>query len=79
MKEVAHVSLQGHTTDRIDLGAGIRLQLNHFENGWGRHACEEFTKDGWRAPRTPAAENRRHRFRTRGYAQQFFQVFAEFM
>jgi len=62
----------------IDLG-GVRLQLKHFDNGWGWHAWEERAERTWRPLRTPAAENRGRRFRTQEQAARFFQLLAEFM
>jgi hypothetical protein len=44
-------------TEQSTRGAGIRLQLEHFEDGWGWGGWEECVGGKWHALLPPAQEN----------------------
>jgi len=60
------------TSQWIDLGYGVRLQLNQFEDGWGWSAWERITANGWRALPAPSAEDVARRFSVLPRAEIFF-------
>ena len=64
---------------QTNLGAGIRLQLEHFADGWGWQAWEQSVGGAWCPLPPPAPENRQRRFRTKQSAEEFFCLLAEFI
>ncbi len=61
------------------MGVRIRLQMERFADGWGWHAWDECAAGVWQPLPPPALENRQRRFRTEQSAQEFFQLWAEFI
>jgi hypothetical protein len=59
------------TTDKFRVG------VEQFNDGWGWHAWEALTDEGWRPLFTPRLDNARRRFRTHERAGEFFLVLAE--
>jgi hypothetical protein len=59
------------TTDKFRVG------VEQFNDGWGWHAWETLTDEGWRSLFTPTLDNARRRFRTHERAGEFFLVLAE--
>ena len=66
------------TTDWM-LRGNVRLKVESFHDGWGWHAWEALTKDGWHAFRAPAPENARRRFEAPHAAAAFFLLLSEFI
>ena len=60
----------------VDLGHGIRLQLEQHEDGWRWRAWERMTTTGWRALPAPATQDVALRFSTSSRAGTFFQRLA---
>ena len=56
-----------------DLGHGIRLHVEHREDGWRWCAWEQMTPIGWRALPAPATKHVALRFSTQPRAVWFFQ------
>ncbi len=55
----------------------FRVAIEQFNDGWGWHAWEALTDEGWRPLFTPTMDNARRRFRTHERAGEFFLVLAE--
>ena len=66
------------TTDWM-LRGNVRLKVESFHDGWGWHAWEALTKDGWRAFRAPAPANAQRRFTAPHEAEKFFLLLSEFI
>ena len=66
------------TTDWV-LRGNVRLKVESFHDGWGWHAWETLTKDGWHAFRAPAPANAHRRFRAPHEAEAFFLLLSEFI
>ena len=60
----------------VDLGHGIRLQLEQHEDGWCWRAWERMTTTRWQALPAPAIEDVAARFSTSSRAGTFFQRLA---
>ncbi|HVO27944.1 MAG TPA: hypothetical protein VMW56_30410 [Candidatus Margulisiibacteriota bacterium] len=59
------------TTDKF------RVAVEQFNDGWGWHAWEALTDEGWRPLFSPTMDNARRRFRAHERAGEFFLVLAE--
>ena len=57
----------------VDLGHGIRLKLEHDEDGWRWGAWGHITRAGWGALPAPATPDIARRFSTQSRAVTFFQ------
>jgi hypothetical protein len=66
------------TTDWV-LRGNVRLKIESFHDGWGWHAWEARTQDGWLAFRAPAPANAHRRFRAPHEAEAFFLLLSEFI
>ena len=59
-----------------NLGYGMRLQLEHCEDGWRWCTWEQMTRTGWQAMPAPATQDVAQRFSTEPRAEFFFQHLA---
>lgn len=55
----------------------FRVAVEHFNDGWGWHAWETLTAQGWQPLFSPTIDNTRRRFRTHEQACEFFLLLAE--